>query len=381
MKLHLRAHFESRLDEMARFARDLVSIESPTTSKVAVDAVGEVVAAALADCGAEIVVHPRAEVGDIVEARWNAGAPGAPLLIVCHLDTVHPAGAVKRNPVRFEDGGLYGPGAYDMKGSVAVVVGAVGGLQELGVFPERPVIALMTTDEETGSFYSRELIQARAEGAALALIMEAALPDGSLKTWRKAVGRYTVRTYGTAAHAGGAHEYGVNAIEEMGHQILRLQGMTNYDAGTTVSVGIVSGGTRTNVVPDQCEAQVDVRALTLAEMTSLDERILNLTPVLDGARVEVEGGFDRPPMERNSQMVETFERARAIAEGYGLTLKESGTGGGSDGNYTAAIGTPTLDGLGPLGDGAHTDHEFLNIPSMADSATLVAALLREWPGM
>lgn len=378
MNPDLHTIFENKFDEMSLLARDFVEIESPTTVKAAVDKLGKRVAAELGSLGADLTIHPREEVGDIIEARWNADAPGKPMLVVCHIDTVHPLGSVVRNPVRFEDGGLYGPGAYDMKGSVAAVLTAINGLQVLGQMPDRPVIALMTTDEETGSHHSRELIQQLADGAALAMIMEAALPDGSLKTWRKAVGRYTIRTYGTASHAGGAHEFGVNAIEEMGHQILRLQSMTDYEAGTTVNVGIVKGGTRTNVVPDVCEAQIDVRAMTTGEMERLDEQIMALTPVLDDASINVEGGFDRPPMERNELMIQTFERAQTIAAKYGMTLKESGTGGGSDGNYTAAIGTPTLDGLGPLGDGAHTGHEFLNLRSMIYSATLVAALLKDW---
>lgn len=379
MKPDLRDLFAHKLDDMARLARDLVAIESPTTVKAAVDRLGERIAAELAQHGAEIVIHPRDEVGDIIEGRWYTDRSGPPILLVCHLDTVHPIGAIERNPVRFQNGGLFGPGAYDMKGSVATVIGALAGLQSIGAQPPRPVIALMTTDEETGSFHSRALIEAHAGDAALVLIMEAAMPDGSLKTWRKAVGHYTIRAYGAAAHAGGAHELGVNAIEEMSHQILRLQQMTDYEAGTTVSVGTVSGGTRSNVVPDMCEAQVDVRALTMAEMERLHAQISSLQPVLEDARVEVEGGFDRPPMERNALMIATFERARQIAARYGLALRESGTGGASDGNYTAALGTPTLDGLGPLGDGAHTDREFLNVPSMADSAALVAALLLEWP--
>src|SRR5690554_4012449 len=379
MKADLRRFYTGRLDEMARLARELVEMESPTTVKFTVDRLVERVAEELAACGADMIIHPREEVGDIIEARWHTDQPGAPLLLLCHLDTVHPIGAAERNPVRLEDDRLYGPGSYDMKGGVATVLSAISGLHELGLFPERPIIALMTTDEETGSFYSRDLIQQVAEGAALAMVMEAALPDGSLKTWRKAVGRYTVRTYGSSAHAGGAHEHGVNAIEEMAHQIVRLQQMTDYSRGTTVNVGIINGGTRTNVIPDMCEAQVDVRAMTVAEMDRLHEQVMALRPVLDGARLEVSGGFDRPPMERNALMIETFQRAQQIAAGYGLTLKEAGTGGGSDGNYTAAIGTPTLDGLGPLGDGAHTDREFLYVPSMADSATLIAALMLEWP--
>lgn len=375
----LRATLEARMEQMAHLAQDMVAIESPTTDKQAVDRLGERVAGELEKLGADLTIHPRAEVGDIVEARWNADQPGRPLLIACHMDTVHPLGMLKENPVRREGERLYGPGAHDMKGGIAAVFGALGALRDAGRFPRRPIVVLVTTDEETGSFHSRDLIQARADGAALALIMEAALPDGSLKTWRKSVAHFVVRAYGIASHAGGAHEAGLNAVEEMAHHVLALQNMTDYEAGTTVNVGVISGGTRGNVVPDECEAHVDVRALTVDEMERVTAQVYGLKPVLPGARLEVEGGFDRPPMERDGRMIDTFEQARRIAARYGLELRESGTGGASDGNYTAAMGTPTLDGLGPLGDGAHTGREYLLVSSLPRSATLVAALLLDWP--
>jgi glutamate carboxypeptidase len=341
---------------------------------------GERVAEELDRLGASLTVHPRTEVGDIVEARWRAERPGQPLLIVCHMDTVHPVGMLAQNPVRRENGRLYGPGSYDMKGSIVTSMTALRGLMELGLLPDRPVIALMTTDEETGSFHSRTLIENRAREAALAMIMEPALPDGAIKTWRKSTGGFQIRTYGVAAHAGGAHEAGLNAIEEMAHQIIALQKLTDYDKGTTVSVGIISGGTARNTVPDRCEALVDVRAMARDEMERLTAAIKGLQPALPGARLEVEGGFDRPPMERNERMVATFARARDIAAAHGLTLREAGSGGASDGNYTAALGTPTLDGLGPTGDGAHSEREFVVVNSLAVSATLVAALVLDWPG-
>ncbi len=172
---------------------------------------------------------------------------------------------------------------------------------------------------------------------------------------------------------------GINAIEEMAYHVLTLQRMTNYEVGTTVNVGVISGGTKSNVVPDSCELQVDARAMTQAEMDRLTEAVLGLQPVVHGARIEVEGGFDRPPMERDDLMRQTFEQAKVIAAGCGLNLRESGTGGASDGNYTAAVGTPTLDGLGPLGDGAHTEHEYITVSSLATSATLCAALVLGWP--
>ncbi len=381
----LRLYFDSQLDWMANLTRELVALESPTTDKAAVDRVGERVAEELDHLGADLKIHPRTRVGDIIEARWHGGQPGErgshgkPLLFVCHMDTVHPVGAVAANPIRVQDGRLYGPGSYDMKGSIAAMLGALRGLRTLGLFPERPIVALLTSDEETGSEESRDLIQEIAATSALALIMEPALPDGSLKTWRKSTANFVVRAYGVAAHAGGAHETGLNAIEEMAHQILALQRMTDYTVGSTVSVGLISGGTARNTVPDFCEAWVDARAMTVDEMERMTALILGLTPVLPGARVEVEGGFDRPPMERSPQMIQTFNTAKEIGARYGLTLREAGSGGASDGNYTAAVGTPTLDGLGPTGDGAHSEREHVIVQSLSTSATLLAALLLEWP--
>lgn len=378
MKIDLRAYFTDHLENSLALLEDFIALESPTHDKAAVDCFGARVAEELSTRGAEVISHAREQVGDILEARWHIDKPGKPLLFVCHMDTVHPISMLDRNPVRRDNGRLYGPGANDMKGSLVAVIDAIGSLCDLDILPERPIIALMTTDEETGSAHSRDFIMERAAGAALAMIMEPALPDGSLKTWRKSAGAFLVQTYGTASHAGGAHEYGLNAIEEMAHQILALQGMTNYKVGSTVSVGVIGGGTARNVVPDRCELQVDARAMTTEEMERMTVQILSLKPVLPGAQVEVTGGFDRPPMERNEQMIQTFEQAKRIGAKYGMTLRESGTGGASDGNYTASIGTPTLDGLGPIGEGAHTDREYIFIDSLPPCMALLAALLLDW---
>lgn len=383
MTADLRSYFAAQLESMVDLLGDLITLESPTGNKAAVDRMGVRVAEELDRLGAALTIHPRTEVGDIIEACWATGtaekqAPS--LLMVCHMDTVHPIGEIARNPLRREGGHLYGPGSYDMKGSIVTLLAAVRGLRSLGLFPPRPVTVLMTSDEETGSDHSRELIENRARNAALAMIMEPALPDGAVKTWRKSTGEFTIRTFGVSAHAGGAHELGINAIEEMAHQILALQKLTDYETGSTISVGMVSGGTARNTVPDHCEALVDVRAMTAAEIERMTGRILALKPVLPGARVEVSGEFDRPPMERNDLMIQTFIQAREIAARYGLELKEAGSGGASDGNYTAALGTPTLDGLGPIGDGAHSEREHILIDSLPISATLIAALLIDWPG-
>jgi glutamate carboxypeptidase len=379
MSTDLRTTFANHLDFSLDLLRELITLESPTSDKAAVDRMGARVSEELDRLGGDLTVHPRTGVGDIIEARWHEGKPGKPLLFVCHMDTVHPVGAIQQNAIRVQEGKLHGPGSYDMKGSIVAVITALHGLRELAQFPERPIIALMTSDEETGSAQSRDLIQDIARDSALAMIMEPALPDGSLKTWRKSTANFVVRTYGVASHAGGAHESGLNAIEEMAHQVIALQKMTDYKRGSTVSVGVVNGGTARNTVPDVCEAWVDARAMTYEEMDRMTELILSLTPVMPGARVEVEGGFDRPPMERSPHMLQTFNTAKQIAARHGLTLREAGSGGGSDGNYTAALGTPTLDGLGPIGDGAHSEREHILINSLPISATLLASILLEWP--
>jgi len=208
--------------------------------------------------------------------------------------------------------------------------------------------------------------------------VEPARPDGSLKVWRKGTGQYVITALGRAAHAGADHERGINAIEELAHQILRLQGMTDYERGTTVNVGWMQGGTRTNIVPERAQIRVDLRVRTQAEGVRMDEAIKGLRPVLPGARLIVEGGLSRPPMEEGPVTLEPFRRAREIGAELGITLTAGGSGGASDGNFTAALGVPTLDGLGAIGDGAHSVDEYVLIPSLPERAALLAALLTRW---
>ncbi|MDY7079716.1 MAG: M20 family metallopeptidase, partial [Chloroflexota bacterium] len=281
-------------------------------------------------------------------------------------------------PWRVKDERACGPGCLDDKASAAIILSALKGLRELGLAPSRPVTVLFNSDEEIGSHSSRSLIEAEAVRAAVVFCVEPALPDGSLKVWRKGTGRYTITALGRAAHAGADHEKGVNAIEELAHQVLRLQGMTDYEAGTTISVGRVQGGTRINVVPDRAEAQVDVRVQTAAEGRRMIAGIEGLEPVLPGARIVVEGGLSRPPMEKSPLTLEPFRRAQEIGADLGLALTPSGTGGASDGNFTAALGVPTLDGLGARGNGAHSPNEYVLTSSLPERAALMAALLSRW---
>ncbi|MCS6963957.1 M20 family metallopeptidase [Thermoflexus sp.] len=365
-------------EELVSLLRELTVRESPTTEKAAVDRLGEFVADRLRDLGARVERIPQETVGDHWIATWGDPEASTRILTLCHLDTVWPLGTLTRMPIREENGRLYGPGVFDMKGGIAILLGALQGLRALNVRPPHQIRMLFTSDEETGSETSRPLIEEEARRSHLVLCLEPALPDGSLKTFRKGVGDFVVVAHGRSAHAGADPQRGVNAIEELAYQIMRLHGLADPRRGTTVTVGWIQGGTRPNVVPEYAEMVVDVRVATRAEMDRIEKAFRNLRPVLDGARVEVRGGFNRPPMERNPLMVSTFERARAIAAELGLTLTEGGTGGGSDANFTAALGIPTLDGLGAIGNGAHALDEHVRIDSLPPRAALVAALLARW---
>jgi glutamate carboxypeptidase len=265
-----------------------------------------------------------------------------------------------------------------MKAGITAFLGAAGILRQHGAWPERPVTALFTTDEEAGSLTSRPLIEALARQSALVLCLEPCLADGSLKTWRKGIGDFEILARGRSAHAGAAHDQGRNAIEELAHQILRIQSWTDYEHGTTLSVGTVQGGTVTNVVPDEARAEVDLRVMTREEGERITRQMLSLHPVLEGTSLEVRGGLNRPPMPRDERMAATFRKAQEIARGLGLEVGEGGTGGGSDANFVAPLGVPVLDGLGPLGDGQHTGQEYVVIESLPERAALLGALLTSW---
>jgi glutamate carboxypeptidase len=300
----------------------------------------------------------------------------APAVALCHYDTVWPLGTLERIPFSVDaDGVVRGPGCFDMKGGIVVLHFALQALRSRGLQPRRNLQVLFTCDEEVGSPTSRAVIEATASGAALAYVLESPLPGGTLKTARKGTGDYLVRIQGRAAHAGVEPQKGISAISELAHQVLALHALNDYAVGTTVNVGVVHGGTRPNVVAAEAEAHVDVRVQTLAEATRLDASIRGLQPVLPGAVLKIDGGLNRPPMERSAAMAALFDQARQIAAGMDVDLREGSTGGGSDGNFTAAIGVPTLDGLGPEGEGAHAAHEHVLTESFPRRVALVAGLL------
>ena len=317
--------------------------------------------------------------GDFLLAKWNENAPGKPLMFLIHIDTVWPLGTLAERPVRIDDQGiLYGPGAVDMKAGVTLTLWSIRGLVERGELPERPIWVLMTSDEEVGSIYSEQVIKSTAAQAGLVMVMEPATKEEALKTWRKGVGTFTVKVEGRPSHAGNAPEQGINAIIELAQQTMKLNGMNDLKNGTSVSVTMVNGGSATNVIPAEATAKVDVRTLSARAWEEISEKILNLTPFVPGAKVSSSVGHARGPMEHNDQMARTFAQCKKIGESYGLTIREDGSGGGSDGNFTAHMGIPTLDGLGPQGDGLHALHEQVVLDSLPRRATLLAAMLKEW---
>jgi glutamate carboxypeptidase len=267
-----------------------------------------------------------------------------------------------------------------MKGGIVIAEYALRTLKALEIPMTRPVVVFLNSDEEIGTGTSQEPIEALAREAAYTLVLEPAMEDGSLKTSRKGVGGFTLEVEGRASHAGGAPEAGISAIEELAHQILRLHGMTDMARGTTVNVGVIAGGTRSNVVAASAMAEIDTRAWTIEDAEALEAAILSIEPVNPETVVTVRGGFERPPMERTPSTVALFEAAREIGSQMGLTLTEGASGGGSDGNFTSALGVPTLDGLGVEGGGAHSVDEFIRIASLPERAALLAGLLATLQG-
>ncbi|HLF75395.1 MAG TPA: M20 family metallopeptidase, partial [Anaerolineales bacterium] len=285
-------------------------------------------------------------------------------------------GTLEKVPYRESDGKIFGPGTLDMKAGIVISLAAIEAAQKSGL--RRPVTLLYTSDEEIGSLTSREHIERLARESALVLVLEGGLVDGSLKTWRKGVGEFRVRTKGRAAHAGGDHEKGRNAIEEMAHQVIAIQGLTDYSKQTTVNVGVIRGGTVSNVVPEESVIQVDVRVMWPGEWERLEGEMKKLKLVLDGTSIEISGKLNRPPMPFDETMKATFERARSIAAGVGIELKSGGTGGASDANFVAPLGVPVLDGLGAVGEGYHSEREYIFAESLEERTRLVAALLKNW---
>jgi glutamate carboxypeptidase len=355
------------LDALLGDIRALVECESPSHDLEAVsrsaDVVSAVGAARLGTAPERIVVEGRTHL------RWRLGAGPSRVLLLAHHDTVWPMGTLARRPFAVEDGVLRGPGCFDMKAGLAMALHAAAG--------QDGVTVLVTGDEEIGSPSSRELIEAEARGAEAALVLEASADGGALKTERKGVSLYDVRVTGLAAHAGLEPERGVNATVELAHLTLAIAALGDAGLGTTVTPTAARSGTTTNTVPATASVAVDVRARTRAEQDRVDAALRALVPVLPGPRLDVTGGPNRPPLEASASAA-LMDRARSLAETLDLPRPTSAAvGGASDGNFTAGVGTPTLDGLGAVGGGAHAEHEHVLVDHLVDRTALLRALVRD----
>jgi glutamate carboxypeptidase len=349
----------------------LARIESPSGDRIALARCGNAIAALLTDAGAIVsrVAHETA--GDHLVATLGAGR--RQVLLLGHFDTVWPVGTLATMPVEIRDGRLHGPGTFDMK--AGLVLSVLAASMAAPHLRDTQLRFVFTTDEEVGSTTSRALIEAEAQASAAVLVFEPALPGGVLKTARKGVGTYRLDVEGVSAHAGIAPQDGASAVTELARQVLSLTALQAPERGTTINTGVVAGGTRSNVVAEHAQAEVDVRVTSAREQARIEAAIPSITPADPRVRVTWRGGFERPPLERGPHVARLFAVAQEAGAALGLDVREGDTGGASDGNFTAALGVPTLDGLGAIGDGAHARHEHVEIASLPDRAALAAAVI------
>jgi glutamate carboxypeptidase len=372
------AYFKDRRDAIVSTIRYLVEIESPSDNKAAVNRIAEAVAEEFSRLGGELRFHQAKDFGSHLQVNFG-GKSAKPVLLLGHYDTVYPLGTLAAMPCRIEHNRLTGPGVLDMKSGIGLMLHALAALQdwhkEDGGLP-RPVTVFLVSDEEVGSESSRAITEALAKKSAAVLVLEPSYGfQGAVKTARKGVGEYLVKVTGKASHAGLDFQKGVNAILELSRQIERISGFTDLKRGLTVNVGVVSGGSRTNVVPAEASAQVDVRIARRKDAAGIDKKMRRQRPFNRKCKVEISGGINRPPMERTAAVAALYAQAAAIARELGWKLGEAAVGGGSDGNFTAGLGIPTLDGLGGVGDGAHAIHEHILISELPRRAALLAGLI------
>ncbi len=363
-----------RIDAYVDFLRQAVEIETPSRSPECFPPLLDLFQGALESRGASVERMPAPGFGENIIARIPGGG-GSPLFILGHMDTVHPVGTLERLPFKVEGDRLSGPGVYDMKGGVATLLFALNLMNTEGRAPSGDILIMLTCDEEVGSYSSRELIEATAKDARAALIIEPCVPGGAAKTRRKGMGGYRINITGKAVHAGIEPEAGASAVHEMARVILQVLELQDVEAGTTLNVGVVEGGSKINVVADDARAKVDLRVWTRAEADRVNKSIQAISVTDSGCTLEIEGGINRYALERTEQSGRLFDDAAAIASELGFSLDEGRSGGASDGNLTAAVGCPTLDGLGPDGGGAHSLEEHLLLSDVPFRIALLSHLL------
>jgi glutamate carboxypeptidase len=370
----LRTILQPTLPEMLATLRRFTIAESPSLDQLAANNCCTIIAAEWRNHGLKVERLPQKNRADHLRIVSPSRA-NKQLLVLGHYDTVYSTGTLKKMPFRISAGKAYGPGVFDMKAGIVQALFAFSALQKLQALPEKRIVFLWVSDEEIGSQSSRKLIETEAPRSDAVFVLEPSFgPRGLLKTARKAVGEAEIIVHGRASHAGLAPEEGINAIHELTHQISRITKWNDPQRGTTINVDIIEGGTRTNVIADRARAVMDLRATRAADAHRIERQLHALEPHLPGARLEVRGGFSRPPLERKMSAA-LFKIAKSLAHQMNLPLGECAVGGGSDGNLTAALGIPTLDGLGAVGAGAHSTHEHILISALPARAALLAALL------
>jgi glutamate carboxypeptidase len=369
--------FAERKDSMAETIRQLVEIESPSDNKAAVDQLGGLLAGRFEKLGGHAKFHRAQAFGDHLQVDFASEGRGKPVLLLGHMDTVYPLGTLADMPCRVADGRLWGPGALDMKSGIALVLYAIEGLRTWyhDSLP-RPVTVLLVSDEEVESDSSRPITMSLARRSAAVLVLEPAFGlKGALKTARKGVGKYTITVTGKAAHSGLDFEKGESAIVELARQITAISRLVDLKRGLTLNVGVVSGGTRANVIPALATASLDVRVARKKDAAVIDRQLRALRPFNRKCKLEIRGSVGRPPMERTPSVALLYKKALHIAREFSWKLEEASVGGGSDGNFTASLGIPTLDGLGGVGEGAHATHESILTAELPRRAALLAGLI------
>jgi glutamate carboxypeptidase len=361
---------------MLQTLQHIVEMESPSDNKAAVDKLGEYLAQEFERQGGRVKFHRAEEFGNHLQVSFPGTAGQKPVMLLGHFDTVWSMGTLANMPFRVADGRIHGPGVLDMKAGIVMMMYALRALRELDVRGHRPITIFLDTDEEVGSESSRPITEAIARECEAVLVLEPAQGlQGFLKTSRKGVGDYNVRVHGRASHSGVDFEKGRSAIVELARQILEVTKFTDLDRGITVNPGVIQGGTRSNVVAAEASVDVDIRIARALDAGELDRKFAALHPFDPDCRLEVTGGLNRPPMERTPGTVRLFEAAQALAIAMGMNLGESATGGGSDGNFTSALGVATLDGLGAVGEGAHAAHESIILEQLPRRTALLAGLI------
>jgi glutamate carboxypeptidase len=363
-------------EEMLHYIEELVNIDSGSYDKQGVDTIGQLLKESYKELGFNVFVEEQGVYGNhlIIEHK-DAIDPN--IIILAHMDTVFPRGTAAERPFRIEGNRAYGPGVIDMKASQVSVLYAIKALVNEGYEGYKRIRIVLNSDEEIGSPSSREIIEREAKGKKYALVMEPARKDGSLVSSRRGKGNYTLIIEGKAAHSGIEPEKGRSAIEELAHKIIQLHELSDHENGISVNVGLIEGGSSANTVSDHAEAQIDVRIKEIGQVELLEERLDEICSSSDvvGTKISLEGEMNRPPMEKNKKTRALLRIIQDVGDEIGVEIEDTSTGGGSDASFTSSLGIATIDGLGPIGGNAHSEQEYLVIPSLVERTLLLATII------